>query len=52
MEQMGWRNGSYSMRRAMTALGGALELLTAVVGAAPVESDTAEAQNFADQSLA
>ncbi|MGA7700543.1 MAG: hypothetical protein WCB27_13105 [Thermoguttaceae bacterium] len=26
MEQMGWRNGSYSMRRAMTALGGALEL--------------------------
>jgi DNA polymerase III delta prime subunit len=26
MEQMGWRNGDYSMRRAMTALGGALEL--------------------------
>ena len=26
MEQMGWRNGNYSMRRAMTALGGALEL--------------------------
>ena len=26
MEQMGWRNGSYSMRRAMTALGAAVEL--------------------------
>ena len=26
MEQMGWRNGNYSMRRAMTGLGGALEL--------------------------
>jgi replication-associated recombination protein RarA len=26
MEQMGWRNGNYSMRRAMTALGAALEL--------------------------
>jgi replication-associated recombination protein RarA len=26
MEQIGWRNGSYSMRRAMTALGAALEL--------------------------
>ena len=26
MEQAGWRNGNYSMRRAMTALGGALEL--------------------------
>ena len=26
MEQMGWRNGNYSMRRAMTALGWALEL--------------------------
>ena len=35
MEQMGWRNGNYSMRRAMTALAGALELLVAVVGAAP-----------------
>jgi hypothetical protein len=26
MEHIGWRNGSYSMRRAMTALGAALEL--------------------------
>ena len=26
MEQMGWRNNNYSMRRAMTALGAALEL--------------------------
>ena len=26
MEQMGWRKDNYSMRRAMTALGGALEL--------------------------
>ena len=25
VQQMGWRNGSFSMRRAMTALGGALE---------------------------
>jgi len=26
MEQIGWRNGTYSMRRALAALGGALEL--------------------------
>jgi hypothetical protein len=49
MEQMGWRNGNYSMRRAMTALGGALELLAAVVGAVPVGCKAGEVQYFAHE---